>query len=151
MIGGRIEVQSELGKGSGEPKRGPVATSSPAFTDDALFPFATLAFRFFIECRTVNSVTPALSHSNVKPEPAQQQTRESLRRRNVSTTLPIEAVKKLSLAGPSSSAHSPKASKVLPRDALHVLIVGDNIINQTVLKRQMIKSGFTCDGECLYF
>lgn len=28
---------------------------------------------------------------------------------------------------------------------LHILIVEDNIINQTVLKRQLLKSHFTCD------
>jgi CheY-like chemotaxis protein len=28
---------------------------------------------------------------------------------------------------------------------LHVLIVEDNIINQTVLKRQILKAGLTCD------
>jgi CheY-like chemotaxis protein len=31
-----------------------------------------------------------------------------------------------------------------------VLIVEDNIINQTVLKRQMNKAGFTCDGKSIY-
>ena len=29
---------------------------------------------------------------------------------------------------------------------LHILIVEDNIINQTVLKRQIIKAGLSCDG-----
>ena len=28
-----------------------------------------------------------------------------------------------------------------------VLVVEDNLINQTVLKRQMVKAGWTCDGE----
>lgn len=30
---------------------------------------------------------------------------------------------------------------------MHILIVEDNIINQTVLKRQIVKAGLTCDGE----
>lgn len=29
----------------------------------------------------------------------------------------------------------------------HILIVEDNLINQTVLKRQLVKAGLTCDGE----
>ena len=33
----------------------------------------------------------------------------------------------------------------------HILIVEDNIINQTVLKRQLVKAGLTCDGELLLY
>lgn len=29
----------------------------------------------------------------------------------------------------------------------HVLIVEDNLINQTVLKRQLVKAGLSCNGE----
>ena len=40
-------------------------------------------------------------------------------------------------------------SSSIPDDTpdLHILIVEDNIINQTVLKRQIVKAGLTCDGE----
>lgn len=31
-----------------------------------------------------------------------------------------------------------------------VLVVEDNLINQTVLKRQMIKAGWTCDGTSFH-
>jgi hypothetical protein len=29
---------------------------------------------------------------------------------------------------------------------MHILIVEDNLINQTVLRRQITKAGLTCDG-----
>jgi CheY-like chemotaxis protein len=32
-------------------------------------------------------------------------------------------------------------------DRMRVLLVEDNIISQTVLKRQLVKAGLTCDGE----
>lgn len=32
-------------------------------------------------------------------------------------------------------------------DLMRVLVVEDNIISQTVLKRQLMKAGLTCDGE----
>ena len=32
-------------------------------------------------------------------------------------------------------------------EKLHILVVEDNQINQTILKRQMVKAGLTCEGE----
>lgn len=114
------------------------------------FPLTTTAFRFFIECRTANDVALPSAHANGKIPPAQLQVRYSPRRKSVSTISPIKAVKKPSSTRPSSpSARSIQGPKVSSEEPLHVLIVEDNIINQTVLKRQMIKSGFTCDGEYL--
>jgi CheY-like chemotaxis protein len=33
------------------------------------------------------------------------------------------------------------------RPVFHALVVEDNIINQTVLRRQLLKAGWQCDGE----
>jgi hypothetical protein len=48
-----------------------------------------------------------------------------------------------------SSVSSVDSTVTASDDALHILIVEDNVINQTVLKRQMIKAGLTCDGESI--
>jgi CheY-like chemotaxis protein len=32
-------------------------------------------------------------------------------------------------------------------DRMRVLVVEDNIISQTVLKRQLVNAGLTCDGQ----
>ncbi|KAK8845645.1 hypothetical protein IAR55_006361 [Kwoniella newhampshirensis] len=82
LLGGRIEMESELGVGSG------AYQSAERALDSSL---ATLA---------ITTPTPTLSPSGPTP---------------------------------------------ISFDGLHLLIVEDNIINQTVLKRQIIKAGFTCD------
>jgi CheY-like chemotaxis protein len=87
LMGGRIEVVSEYGKGS--------------------------TFRFFIQARTCNpqkrSITPIAN-----PAPAK------------------------------------KARKGITGPKPHVLIVEDNLINQTVLARQLRHVGLTCAGEVFY-
>lgn len=143
-------MQSELGRGSGKSMREACSNKICGTDRRCNFPLATTAFRFFIECRTANDVTLPSAHTNGKTIPAQLQPRDSLRRKSVSTISPIKAVKKPSSTRPSSpSARPTQGLKVSSEEPLHVLIVEDNIINQTVLKRQMIKSGFTCDGEYL--
>jgi CheY-like chemotaxis protein len=50
----------------------------------------------------------------------------------------------------TSTSTVPKATGSPPPEGtehMHILIVEDNIINQTVLKRQIIKAGLTCDGK----
>ncbi|WVW79173.1 hypothetical protein I302_101139 [Kwoniella bestiolae CBS 10118] len=42
-------------------------------------------------------------------------------------------------------SYSPVKSVTPGQISIHFLIVEDNIINQTVLKRQIVKAGFTCD------
>jgi hypothetical protein len=150
MLGGRIEVQSEQGRGSGKSMAEACSNRTCGTYHRCNLPLATAAFRFFIECRTADDVALRSAHTNGKTPPAQLQVSDSPRRKSVSTISPIKAVKKPSPTRPASStAVASKAPKVKSEDPLHVLIVEDNIINQTVLKRQMIKSGFTCDGEYL--
>jgi hypothetical protein len=133
LLGGRIEVQSQLGQGSGE--------SSPYLRSVA----DRLVFRFFVKTSAVASPT-AISVSS----PAD---RESPTPTSIATTATPSP--SLTAASATSSATSISASDIVttgspPPDGiadLHILIVEDNIINQTVLKRQITKAGLTCDGE----
>lgn len=100
MLGGRIEVQSQLGEGS--------------------------VFRFFIQTRTVSPPDTTVPIQAPTPEYPFDSTRTA------PTTPPIIPTNSPLPAGISTSK-------------LHILIVEDNIINQTVLKRQIIKAGLTCD------
>ncbi|WVF67026.1 hypothetical protein IAT40_001769 [Kwoniella sp. CBS 6097] len=93
LLGGRIEMTSQLGVGS--------------------------VFRFFVKSRTA---APALSKT------LEQSTAGLTISAPSSTLLPTR------IAVPKSSTSD-----------LHLLVVEDNIINQTVLKRQIIKNGLTCD------
>jgi CheY-like chemotaxis protein len=95
LMGGRIEVTSEHGKGS--------------------------TFRFFIEARTCQTSKRPASIDDVEMAEA----RPPIKRRHTAT--------KMGFAGPG-----PKP---------HVLIVEDNLINQTVLARQLKHVGLTCEGE----
>jgi hypothetical protein len=95
LMGGRIEVASEHGKGS--------------------------TFRFFIEARTCQTSKRPASIDDVEMAEA----RPPIKRRHTAT--------KMGFAGPG-----PKP---------HVLIVEDNLINQTVLARQLKHVGLTCEGE----
>ena len=93
-------------------------------------------FRFFIKTCTVRppsalaAMVEATSHPGSEPAESGPMTPSS------------------SLASTPSifSAGSPEPDVVLD---LHILIVEDNIINQTVLKRQIFKAGLTCDGKAL--
>ncbi|WVQ73808.1 hypothetical protein IAR50_003389 [Cryptococcus sp. DSM 104548] len=102
LLGGRIEVLSELGKGS--------------------------VFRFFIKTRTVSPPNAMAAFG----EPT--------------ALIPISA------SSPSSSYSMSRTSSVqtstkprLQAEGDHILIVEDNLINQTVLKRQLVKAGLSCD------
>lgn len=95
LMGGRIEVASEHGKGS--------------------------TFRFFIEARTCQTSKRPASIDDVEMAEA----RPPIKRRHTAT--------RMGFAGPG-----PKP---------HVLIVEDNLINQTVLARQLKHVGLTCEGE----
>jgi len=75
-------------------------------------------FRFFIESRT--------ARTHLKP------TTESNNPRS-----PISSKKRPASAG----------RRVMVGPKPHVLIVEDNLINQTVLMRQLRHVGLTCDGE----
>lgn len=106
LLGGRIEVRSELGHGS--------------------------VFRFFIQARAI--APPA--------RPPLLPTAESSNGSATSTSTIASSNSSIVL-----TSASPPPEGV---DELHILIVEDNIINQTVLKRQIIKAGLTCDGEFGY-
>ncbi|WWC73350.1 uncharacterized protein I206_107317 [Kwoniella pini CBS 10737] len=83
LLGGRIELESQLGVGSAR-----TGQAQKSITD------------------SMSSLTLTTSASTLAPSPS---------------------------PAPSNSSD------------LHFLIVEDNIINQTVLKRQIVKAGFTCD------
>jgi CheY-like chemotaxis protein len=90
-------------------------------------------FRFWIKTHTV---APAdLTSPSVSPSP-----------------LPIPAPQTLRVGSMESTAAEPPSPQPVqqaipaePPEALRLLIVEDNIINQTVLKRQLVKAGFVCD------
>lgn len=99
LMGGRIEVASEHGKGS--------------------------TFRFFIQVRTCQTQKrPAASGR------ADSLKRPPLKKRNTGG------------GGGAKMGLGPKP---------HVLIVEDNLINQTVLARQLRHVGLTCEGERVSF
>ena len=108
LLGGRIEVQSELGEGS--------------------------VFRFFIKTRTEAPPSPLaqLVDADVGP------------RRDPGDT-PASGSATISV----SSSVSGDLIKDTDWSTYHILIVEDNIINQTVLKRQLLKAGLTCDGKAV--
>lgn len=87
----------------------------------------TSDFRFFVECRMGGNLSPETSSG---PNLAL-----------ISLDSPHQALPtQPDLGNGSSSDHSR-----LPTSKI-VLIVEDNIINQTVLKRQLVKAGYTCEG-----
>lgn len=47
----------------------------------------------------------------------------------------------------SSSRSTTVGTPIEDSGTEHVLIVEDNLINQTVLKRQLIKAGLSCNGQ----
>lgn len=109
MLGGRIEVRSNLGEGS--------------------------VFRFFIKTRAVTPPSPiaAMVASTSTPN-IEMIRRESSMSGAATPTLSI------------SSSQSIGSMADTDWSTQHVLIVEDNAINQTVLKRQLVKAGLTCDG-----
>ena len=92
-------------------------------------------FRFFVKVRTAAPLSPiaAMVQATTPPAPIRP-----------------SPIQELSRSGSTmSSVSSVDSNATASDDALHILIVEDNVINQTVLKRQMIKAGLTCDGELL--
>lgn len=115
LLGGAIEVKSQLGQGS--------------------------VFRFYIRTRTV--APPSAIASMIEAT--------SDIKLDVPPTSPTSVSS--SSASISSAVMTPTGSSFVSTDTpppdgmenLHLLVVEDNIINQTVLKRQILKSGMTCD------
>lgn len=93
-------------------------------------PFSQV-FRFFIKTRAVappSAIAALVESSPLKP---------------ISATSPSS-----SLAMSRSSSRSTNVTTPIEGSGTeHVLIVEDNLINQTVLKRQLIKAGLSCNGE----
>jgi hypothetical protein len=109
MLGGRIEVQSQLGEGS--------------------------VFRFFIKTRAIHPPSPIAA----MVETTSAMTIDMSRNSSPSgAATPLSATSSQSMGSMADDDWSDH----------HILIVEDNIINQTVLKRQLVKAGLTCDGAC---
>ncbi|WVF66906.1 hypothetical protein IAT40_001649 [Kwoniella sp. CBS 6097] len=108
LLGGRIEVLSQLGEGS--------------------------VFRFFIKTRTVAPPSALAAY-------VEAASLDALRSRTVPISRSITASPSIASTPSSASAPTPPPEGM----AEHILIVEDNIINQTVLKRQIVKAGLTCD------
>ena len=109
MLGGRIEVHSQLGEGS--------------------------TFRFFIQTRTITP--PSAIASMVEASHAVPKRGSSMRTDSGSVTPALSVSSNVSMGSMVDDDWTEQ----------HILIVEDNIINQTVLKRQLVKAGLTCDGE----
>ncbi|WVQ94712.1 hypothetical protein IAU59_001792 [Kwoniella sp. CBS 9459] len=108
LLGGRIEVLSQLGEGS--------------------------VFRFFIKTRTVAPPSALAAYMEATSLNALKSPSGP-----ISRSMTISP----SIASTPSSASAP--TPPLEGEGEHILIVEDNIINQTVLKRQIVKAGLTCD------
>ncbi|WWC68787.1 uncharacterized protein I206_102722 [Kwoniella pini CBS 10737] len=110
LLGGRIEVLSQLGEGS--------------------------VFRFFIKTRCVAPPSALAAYVEAASLGALRSPAAA------SFGIPPSPSPSIVSNG-TSSASSPTP----PPEGLmeHILIVEDNIINQTVLKRQIVKAGLTCD------
>ncbi|WWC87709.1 uncharacterized protein L201_002601 [Kwoniella dendrophila CBS 6074] len=121
LLGGRIEVLSQLGEGS--------------------------VFRFFIKTRTVAppsalaSYVEATNLGALKSPSATNYSSIPASSSPLPSPLPSPSPSIMS-SGTSSSSPTPPPTN---NEAEHILIVEDNIINQTVLKRQIVKAGLTCD------
>ncbi|ORX36287.1 hypothetical protein BD324DRAFT_628177 [Kockovaella imperatae] len=118
LLGGRIEVLSTVGEGS--------------------------VFRFFIQTRAVAPIIAPI------PELVTATSNLSIGS-NASSASSVSLSQRSTSVSPSHSM-SPAASVLSSSSpppthtrSLHILIVEDNIINQTVLKRQIIKAGLSCD------
>ena len=125
LLGGRIEVKSQLGEGS--------------------------VFRFFIQTKTIQPLSALAAYVDATTSAPPGSRAATAGSPSIPTSLNITRS-----MTPSSSVTSPMMSPVPSSvsiaqeergEPLHILIVEDNIINQTVLKRQIVKSGSTCDGE----
>ncbi|WWD16672.1 hypothetical protein CI109_101102 [Kwoniella shandongensis] len=110
LLGGRIEVLSQLGQGT--------------------------VFRFFIKTRTVAPPSALASYM----EAASLGAIGSSTMSSSFTMTPSS-----SIASSRASSMSSSATPSMDGGNEHILIVEDNIINQTVLKRQIVKAGLTCD------
>lgn len=89
-----------------------------------------VVFRFFIKTRTVSQPSALAAMVEATYGSAS----------SISMTPSFSLVSSPSVA---STTGTPPPEEVAD---LHILIVEDNVINQTVLKRQILKAGLTCDG-----
>ena len=129
LLGGRIEVRSELGQGSN--------------------------FRFFIKVSAAAPLSPLAAYVEATSS------RPVFSTSGMST--PMGAGPSMSSVPTVETSATPPPQSVVDIKDLHILIVegmsepssrlrkcelikSDNIINQTVLKRQINKAGLTCDG-----
>lgn len=131
LLGGRIEVRSELGHGSN--------------------------FRFFVKVSAAAPLSPLAAYVEATSNRPVLSTSGA--------TTPMGAGPSMSSVPTVESAATPPPQTVVDIKDLHILIVEgmsavlrprgneltrlDNIINQTVLKRQLTKAGLTCDGMSL--
>ncbi|KAK6907214.1 hypothetical protein I203_101204 [Kwoniella mangroviensis CBS 8507] len=111
LLGGRIEVLSQLGEGS--------------------------VFRFFIKTRTVTPSSALAAYV----EAANLGALRSPANPSFTRSSPSPSI----ISGGTGSSSMSTSPSLESTFAEHVLIVEDNIINQTVLKRQIVKAGLTCD------
>ncbi|WVW79980.1 hypothetical protein I302_101953 [Kwoniella bestiolae CBS 10118] len=111
LLGGRIEVLSQLGEGS--------------------------VFRFFIKTRTVAPPTALAAYVEAASPGALRSPSNS--------TFPPPSPSPSIMSTESGSSSNPTPPPPEDLNAEHILIVEDNVINQTVLKRQIVKAGLTCD------
>ncbi|WWC60138.1 uncharacterized protein I303_102702 [Kwoniella dejecticola CBS 10117] len=115
LLGGRIEVLSQLGEGS--------------------------VFRFFIKTRCVAPPSALAAYVEAASLGAlRSPTSASFGAPSSPSPSPS-----ISIASSGTSSLSGPATTLSETALEHILIVEDNIINQTVLKRQIVKAGLTCD------
>ena len=132
-----------------------VATLNSSSALTLLMTSYTSAFNFYVECRTgsVKGTDPLLA-SNEALNSAGSEPSPPVSRDGSGGPVLRTGEKPLDRSSPTAPSvkpivkvkYNPEGSKTPASERLHVLIVEDNIINQTVLKRQLTKSGFTCEG-----
>lgn len=138
LLGGRIEVQSQLGEGSvfrffikTSTTAGKLQIDLPAITQSDTLPNAL--------------ESPALSIISGRSTPS----RPSSAMSSTSSTSALAPSTATTPTPPGGAIGGAAVASAEDTKRLHILIVEDNIINQTVLKRQIVKAGLTCDGESL--